>query len=161
MVWIVIYCFNRKFNATIIVIYDPSCDPPSNKHSLAMGHTSSFMAVLTFADRTTWSFQGIFQRLWLLATLILSFAIIARSPAFIFRKCDFHFCLLVKLGRYSSIHFFQNMSVIACVAFHFPYRFLSFSAVAINLWFCDARPIKKFLCVKDFMSLGSLITDWS
>ena len=117
------------------------------------------MADLTFADRTTCSFQenvsttlanGHFD------LAMLSPAIITRSPTYLFRKCDVLFCLLVKLWRYSWIRFFQNMSIIACVAFHFARRFVPFSVVVMNLWSDDTLPTKKWFDIN--YSLGSLVT---
>ena len=50
------------------------------------------------------------------------------------------------------------MSVIACVVFHFAHRFVSFSVVALILWFSDAWLTKKWFGAKDSMSLGLLAT---
>ena len=115
---------------------------------------------MVFSDPTTWSFPGNVS-----TTLnngyfnisMLPSAIITRFPTFISCKYDIHICLLVKPRRYFLIHFFQNMSFIACVAFDFALRFLSFSVVAMNLSFGDARATKKWFGFKDFVSLGSLV----
>ena len=84
---------------------------------------------MVFFDPTTWSFPGNVP-----ATLNngyyniskLPSAIITRFPTFISCKYDIHICFLVKPRRYSLIHFFQNMSFIACIAFNFALRFMSF-----------------------------------
>ena len=89
---------------------------------------------------------------------MLSSAIITRSLTFIFHKYDVNFCLLVKFGTYSLIHFFQNTSMIAFIAFYFAHRFVTFSVIAVNLWFGDAQLMKKWFSVKDSMFLESLVT---
>ena len=114
------------------------CYPSTNKHIFAMGCTSSFMIVLTFADRISWSFPGNVSTTLAYGYFDLSmfsYAIITRSPSLTFCKRDvFLFVFLFLSERYTLIHFFQNMSVIPRTVFHFARRFVSFSVVAMNLW---------------------------
>ena len=71
----------------------------------------------------------------------------ARSPILIFLIWSFHLRLMVRSGRYSWIHCFQNLYEAACTTFHFLRRFKFLSLILVGEKLLRS-PITKWLGVR-------------